>query len=913
MAKKNDTQTGDLYKKDIPKMPEGYYSGDKPNPNLRAFVEEHLKERPYDPESDDYSVPAFNKPIETTKATAIYSMHTYWSKKPHDAIRQYIRHYTKPGDLVLDPFCGSGGTALAALMEDRKAIAIDRSPAATFITKNYCTPVDVDELQKAFEEFKRKVKPEIDWLYETKCDRCGGKATTAFTVYSQVFQCSRCLEKVPLFDCVEVDGETAKGKSKKITACPNCHKRGIVEEISTRAVKFGAIPVLVSYFCEGGCRPTRGERRYNDSNKKKREYFARYDLGKIQEIEAKEIPYWYPKDRMMNVESNTAPWGDEWRPGRDFRTVAELFTKRNLWALAAILEVATHIQKPYDDVFRSTVSSFLLNLSKLYKHREGGGGQPTGNYYIPQINRENEAWTAFERKYRDTYEAHSQLPTVLRCSKIIVSTDTAIYLNNIPSNSVDTIFTDPPYAGKYQYGELNFIWESWLRLDTHWHNDEITINVTRGKTEADWTNLMQKAMAECFRVLKPGRWLSLCYHDTSEGTWSLVQDIMAEVGFLPDSGSDALYIDTGQKTYNQSQAEKVTKRDLVINFRKPKPGEVTTAIAITGNEDNTTFNEKVRQIICDYLGTNPGSTKDRIYDEVVSRMVRSGQMEAHDFEELLSQVAEEIRQPVRKNLFENESPDLFGSHEIGHWYLKETESGAEQADQGLADDVAQLVQQFISRQTTEELKKSQTFFDQLTGRITDLEASLEKIGEDDPEKKKSKLRRELREVQQQWEKLSLQRSEWEQQALHYTYISEFYFPLTPKPRMTLVELLEDYFYMTEEGNWRPPLTDEERIEKQRLRNLAARRKLQRFCRLLMTGDAIPSDLQPNVQTLIEWLRYCKRSGLYEQGKLLYEKGGLNLDNLTEEVMVNVEEDYQVCVRMLARVTDKTTSQQKKNK
>ena len=67
---------------------------------------------------------------------------------------QYIRHYTQPGDLVLDPFCGSGGTALAALMEGRKAIAIDRSPAATFITKNYCTPVDPDELQPAFEELQ---------------------------------------------------------------------------------------------------------------------------------------------------------------------------------------------------------------------------------------------------------------------------------------------------------------------------------------------------------------------------------------------------------------------------------------------------------------------------------------------------------------------------------------------------------------------------------------------------------------------------------------------------------------------------------------------------------------------------------------------------------------------------------------
>ena len=133
-----------LINRQVPEMPEGYYSSG-PNPNLRRFVEEHAT--PYDPATDNYNVPPFDKPITTTKATAIYNMHTYWSKKPHDAIRQYIRHYTQPGDLVLDPFCGSGGTALAALMEGRAAIAIDLSPAATFITKNYCTPVDVDELQ----------------------------------------------------------------------------------------------------------------------------------------------------------------------------------------------------------------------------------------------------------------------------------------------------------------------------------------------------------------------------------------------------------------------------------------------------------------------------------------------------------------------------------------------------------------------------------------------------------------------------------------------------------------------------------------------------------------------------------------------------------------------------------------------
>ena len=256
----------------VPRMPEGYYSGDKPNPNLRRFVQEHAK--PYDPATDTYDVPPFDHPIESTKATAIYNMHTYWSKKPHDAIREYVRHYTQLGDLVLDPFCGSGSTALAALMEGRAAIAIDLSPAATFITKNYCTPVDVRALQAAFEELQAKVKPELDWLYETRCDRCDGRASTAYTVYSQVFQCPRCLEKVALFDCPEAPGQKANGEPKTIRVCPHCQARGIVEEISTRAEKFGALPVLVSTLCQEGCKPQRGERRHNDPDPRKREYFA---------------------------------------------------------------------------------------------------------------------------------------------------------------------------------------------------------------------------------------------------------------------------------------------------------------------------------------------------------------------------------------------------------------------------------------------------------------------------------------------------------------------------------------------------------------------------------------------------------------------------------------------------------------
>src|SRR5690606_16347487 len=117
-----------LFEDSIPPMPEGYYSSGL-NPHLRDFVEKYSKL--YVPEADEYNVPAFNQQITIEKRkSASMDLHIYWSKKHHEAIAQYVQHYTEPGDILLDPFCGSGGTALAALVQGRAAIAIDLSPAA---------------------------------------------------------------------------------------------------------------------------------------------------------------------------------------------------------------------------------------------------------------------------------------------------------------------------------------------------------------------------------------------------------------------------------------------------------------------------------------------------------------------------------------------------------------------------------------------------------------------------------------------------------------------------------------------------------------------------------------------------------------------------------------------------------------
>ena len=825
-----------LFKRSVPRMPDGYYSSG-PNPNLRKFVEEHAT--PYDPEHDDYNVPPFDVPITTTKATAIYNMHTYWSKKPHDAIQQYIRHYTQPGDLVLDPFCGSGGTALAALMEGRAAIAIDLSPAATFITKNYCTPVDVDELQRAFEELKAKVKPEMDWLYETRCDRCDGRATTAYTVFSTVFQCSRCLEKVAYYDCPEIQSQTSDGKLKTIRICPSCLKHGHQEEINTSGKRLESIPVEVSYICEEGCKPQRGERSHIDPNAKKRKYFELFDLKKIKEIESKSLPYWYPHNNMNNTPDKELRWGLLWRPYHgDLKRVDQFFTKRNLWAFALFLSEAD--KSLYSNVFRLLLTGSCLHGSKMSHHKEAGGGIMAGTYYLPQMCKERNVYDLLERKFVDIRNAEVELSKSLSAVDVSISTQSATNIGTIPNDSIDYIFTDPPYGEKVQYGELNFVWEAWLKLDTSWQDNEIVINKIRGKTDVDWAQLMRSSFEECFRVLKPNRWITLCYHDTSEGTWELVQDFMTEIGFIPDKSDSTLFIDTGQKSYNQYTAEKVTKRDLVINFRKPRPGEVAAKVILTGDEDATSFFEKARAILIEALEAHPGSSADRLYDELVSRMVRRGEFQRHNFDELLRSVAEPVTEPVMKNLFEQKEADLFGSHEAVRWYLLDTAGLVDEAEGKKESAAAQRLEAFMQRWLREHPGES---------------------------------------------------------GVHYSDLFEQYLPISDKPRRLLQEWLPEFFFKTAEGTWRPAKDDEERQQKLGLRSTGVLRHIKRFANALSEG--VPPgerDKPANPATLADWIYQCRRAGLYDLGRILYEKGGLRFDELGEELQLQVEEDYQICVK-----------------
>ena len=260
-----------------------------------------------------------------------------------------------------------------------------------------------------------------------------------------------------------------------------------------------------------------------------------------------------------------------------------------------------------------------------------------------------------------------------------------------------------------------------------------------------------------------------------------------------------------------------------------------------------------RQVIRDFLTSHPGATKDRIYDELVSRMVQAGKMEAHDFNALLRSVAEEVQEPIKENLFDYKEPDLFGSHVSSRWYLKETADELDMAEQEKEDAAAAASKRswYAPPQT--------------------------------PRRRGRPLQRSLRAVSSR--SPTSRGGSWPTGS-----------PNTSSRRRTAPGVPPPTIRARAEGR---PSSDRHPAPNQAIRQRPDRRRAR-------AGQGPPRQRRGSA----DWLRQCRRAGLYEQGKAIYEKGGLNLANLNDEQQIEAEDDYRICVRRGAAAEAKTRRRRK---
>ena len=227
-----------------------------PNPWIAEFVDEWEAQKPDTPPGYQYHREPFAADVSEGKNDPIYIAHSYHTKVPHKAIMRYILHYTQPGDIVFDGFCGTGMTGVAAqmcgdreaimslgyqvkrdgtiLQEEvdeegkklwrpfsklgaRRAVLIDLSPAASFIAYNYNTPVNVPAFKGEGERILKELEQECGWMYETMhSDGQAGKIN--YVVWSDVFLCPDCAGELVFWE----EAVGSDGRVHGAFPCPHC-------------------------------------------------------------------------------------------------------------------------------------------------------------------------------------------------------------------------------------------------------------------------------------------------------------------------------------------------------------------------------------------------------------------------------------------------------------------------------------------------------------------------------------------------------------------------------------------------------------------------------------------------------------------------------------------------------------------
>lgn len=598
-----------------------------PNPWLAEYVRHHGTQ--YDV-SDDYRKEPFAADVKEGKNASVYNAHSYHTKVPHKAVMRYILHYTRPGDVILDAFCGTGMTGVAAqFCGDRREVESlgyrvddhgnifeqqdqvgqskwvqisrlgrrfsllnDLSPAASFIARGFNASVDILDFEKRAQLILDSASERFSWMYQTLHQPSAENAERAaahvevearpdlsqfgqvgwvnFVIWSDVFICSQCQSDITYWNAA-VNRE--KGMVEDSFYCPSCSaeltKRG-VERAWTNYYDHGLrsehrqikqVPVVINYSV--------GRKRFEKA-------FDAADRAIFLKGSGPAPEDWYPTTELMDGDKT----GEPLRIG--VTNAHHFYTNRTLSVLAYLREqiFQKNSECPALGLWFTSSMAWTNRLNRLLASNYFGGGGGVigqtlqGTLYISSISIETNPLERFGLRIKS-------VPFTAPARDAIVSTGSASSLA-IPDNSVDYLFIDPPFGANIMYSELNFLWESWLKVTTNQLHEAIE-NKTQKKTVDDYRYLMTQCFKEAYRVLKPGRWMTIEFSNTKASVWNSIQTSLQEAGFVVANVS---VLEKTHKGFKAVTTTTAVKQDLVISAYKPSGGLEERMALSHGSEES---------------------------------------------------------------------------------------------------------------------------------------------------------------------------------------------------------------------------------------------------------------------------------------------------------------------------------------
>lgn len=607
-----------------------------PNPWLNDFIAEWEKEkvqleREGERKKDFEVKEPYASDVSEGKNNPIYMAHAYHTKCPHPAIMRYILHYTQPGDIVFDGFAGTGMTGVAAnlcgskvdvdaLKENnvqvgvRHGICSDLSPIATLIAASYNLKFDAKDFERKANALLDQVEQELGWMYETEVN--GKKAKVNYTIWSDVFVCPSCGNEITLWnESVDLENNVIRDKFP----CPHCgfecSKKNMekawessYDSILGQVVNMNKkVPVRVNY--------TLGKRCEKDISESDKKLINSIDYN----IEKK-----YPTRKFIEGYNTSQPI-----KSNGVTYSHQFFSKRNLIFLSRIYDLIIEKGLPI-----SWLTSTLQRTTKGYKFTlDRKFGILTGTLYIPSLNVELNPINILRRKIGD-YVATSYEQR----GNSVISLLSATNIGVIKDSSIDYMFIDPPFGANIMYSELSSVWEGWLKVTTN-SQDEAIVNEYQHKTLFDYQRLMNNSLREFYRVLKPGKWLTMEFSNTSASVWNSIQNALQGVGFVV---ANVAALDKKQGSFKAVTTTTAVKQDLVITCYKPS-NELTDKLALSNSNKDSVWD-----FITEHLahlpvhierGNATTSVVERspkiLYDRLISYYVQHGYqipMDAQEFQ-----------------------------------------------------------------------------------------------------------------------------------------------------------------------------------------------------------------------------------------------------------------------------------------
>ena len=470
-------------------------------------------------------------PVKKRAAKRHFGVHGYFTKQSWNVVAEYIKNFSKPGDLVIDPFGGSGVTAIEALMNSRRGINIDINPMAVFLVQSLIAPVKQTELAEAFTLIKN---------------------------------------------------EYIANEPKTETEIKNAIKK-------------------------------------------------------------------YPQPKPIPLPK-----------GSDVEMADQLFSNKQLAQLGYLKSLI--LKQPKENIRNSFLLMFsgLVTKANLTYHtgniatRDGQGNASAFQYYRYRIApdpKDVDIITYFELRFQKISEAKREMEYFINTETISnaqIVKGSATNLKFLPRESVDYIYTDPPYGKKIPYLDLSAMWNAWLDLEVtpEDYKMEAIEGGEHNKSKDNYNQLIAQSIKEMYRVLKYDRWLSFVFAHKDPEFWHLIIETAESCGF---EYVGAVPQKNGQTSFKKRQNPfTVLSGQLIINFRK-----VRNPKAVLKANLGMDIAEIVMQTIEGIIAKNNGATLEQINDELIIKGLELG------FLDLLKKEYNDLTPILLSSFDYNEETELF--------------------------------------------------------------------------------------------------------------------------------------------------------------------------------------------------------------------------------------------------------------